>query len=198
LLSDTRLSGDGYPLFDQVRAELRNWRTYYLDPGTRMRSDSTPRDVADIGVHGEHLAAFLYGLKAQQPKAFGAVARGLRTVIPSIGRLDVDLDTKRGTLDIQIEQDGTMFSSRVISEGTLRMLALCSIAVTAGPHGLIAFEEPDNGVHPQRIDRIAELLVSLVHRAIEGGHRGRRAVRLRPRRCGDDHPAAPGSGSLHR
>lgn len=164
LLSDSRLSGEGYPLFDQVRDELRNWRTYYLDPGTRMRADATPRDVGDIGVHGEHLAPFLYGLKAREPKAFEAVARALRTVIPSIGRLDVDLDTKRGKLDIQIEQDGTTFSSRVISEGTLRVLALCAIAVTANPSGLIAFEEPENGVHPQRIDRIADLLVSLVHR----------------------------------
>ena len=164
LLSDTRLSGDGYPLFDQVRSELRDWRTYYLDPGTRMRTESTPRDVRDIGVHGEHLAEFLYGLRAQQPKSFDAVARALRTVIPSIGRLDVDLDIQRGKLDIQIEQDGTMFSSRIISEGTLRVLALCAIAVTADRSGLIAFEEPENGVSPQRIDRIAGLLVSLVHR----------------------------------
>lgn len=57
-----------------------------------------------------------------------------------------------------------MFSSRVISEGTLRVLALRAIAVTADRSGLIAFEEPENGVSLQRIDRIAGLVVSLVHR----------------------------------
>jgi hypothetical protein len=87
------------------------------------------------------------------------VRRALRSVIPAISALDVDLDVKRGTLDIQIEQDGIVFSSRVVSEGTLRVLALCAIAVTA-QSGLIAFEEPENGVQPQRLDRIAELLAS--------------------------------------
>jgi len=164
LLSDARLSGSSYPLFDGVRDELRLWRTYYLDPSAAMRTAVAPRDVADIGVHGEHLAPFLYGLKADRPKAFDAVRRALRSVIPAIGRLDVDLDTKRGTLDIQIEQDGTTFSSRIVSEGTLRVLGLCAIAVTAEA-GLIAFEEPENGVQPQRIDRIAELLASASRRS---------------------------------
>lgn len=162
-LSDTRLSGTSYPLFDTVRGELASWRTHYLDPQTAMRNPAPPREVSDIGVRGEHLAPFLYGLKTRREREFLAVRRALRDVIPAVTGLDVDLDTKRGTLDIQIEQDGTTFSSRVISEGTLRVLALCVIAVTSN-RGLIAFEEPENGVQPQRLDRIAELLTSVARR----------------------------------
>lgn len=158
-LSDTRFSGRRYPLFDAVRAELASWRTHYLDPQAAMRAATPPREVSDIGVSGEQLAPFLYGLKMRKPREFDAVRRALRMVVPAVGDLDVDLDMKRGELDIQIEQDGTTFSSRIISEGTLRVLALCAIAVTA-TRGLVAFEEPENGVHPQRIERIAELLVS--------------------------------------
>jgi predicted ATPase len=128
-----------------------------------MRAPAAPREVPDIGAQGEHIAPFLYGLKVKSPKAFAAVKRALRTVIPAVGGLDVDLDTKRGTLDIQIEQDGTIFSSRIVSEGTLRVLGLCAIAVTAEA-GLIAFEEPENGVQPQRLERIAELLASVSRR----------------------------------
>lgn len=165
LLSDARLSGSHYPLFDLVRDELRHWRTYYLDPGGAMREPSPPRQVDHIGVHGEHLAPFLFGLKTRDRRAYDAVQRALRSVIPSIRNVDVDLDAKRGTLDIQIEQDGTTFSSRVISEGTLRVLALCALAVTAGTKGLIAFEEPENGVSPQRLGRIADLLASIGRRS---------------------------------
>jgi len=162
-LSDTRLSGSQYPLFDSVRGELATWRTHYLDPQAAMRAAVPAREVFDIGMRGEHLAPFLYGLKMRRPREFAAVSRTLRTVIPAVTSLDVELDTKRGELDIQIEQDGTTFSSRIISEGTLRVLALCAISVTAR-RGLIAFEEPENGVHPQRIDRIAELLTSVARR----------------------------------
>ncbi len=163
LLSDARLSGSSYPLFDVVRDELRLWRTYYLDPQTAMRAEAPPREVADIGVRGEHVAPFLHGLKTRSPQAFAAVARSLKSIVPAIDALDVSLDTKRGTLDLQITQDGTTFSSRVVSEGTLRVLALCAIAVTA-TSGLFAFEEPENGVQPQRLDRIAELLASAAQR----------------------------------
>lgn len=163
LVSDARLAGRSYPLLDLVRAELLQWRTYYLDPQTVMRAAESRRGVLDIGTRGEHLAPFLYGLKARNPPAFAAVQRTVRAVIPAITGLEVDFDTKRGTLDIQIEQDGTLFSSRVASDGTLRVLALCAIAVTASS-GLVAFEEPENGVHPQRLDRIAELLASIARR----------------------------------
>jgi predicted ATPase len=163
LLSDGRHSGGSYPLFDLVRGEFRRWRAYYLDPLTAMRAAQPPREVPDIDVHGENLAPFLYGLKTRTGKAFEAVRRSLRAAIPAIDGLDVDLDTKRGTLDIQIKQDGTIFSSRVVSEGTLRVLALCAIAVTASG-GIVAFEEPENGVQPQRLDRIAELLTSAARR----------------------------------
>lgn len=164
MLSDARHSGSSYPHFDRLRAELRGWRTYYLDPAAAMRAAMPPQEVTDIGASGGHLAPFLYGLKVREPKAFAAIRRTLRSVIPAIGDLDVDLDTSRGTLDIQIEQDGTLFSSRVVSEGTLRVLGLCAIAVKA-QSGLIAFEEPENGVQPQRLDRIAQLLTSVPQRS---------------------------------
>jgi predicted ATPase len=102
-------------------------------------------------------------LKTRREQEFAAVRRALRAVIPAVTSVDVDLDTKRGTLDIQIDQDGTTFSSRVISEGTLRVLAMCAISVTA-TSGLITFEEPENGVQPQRLDRVAELLTSVARR----------------------------------
>jgi predicted ATPase len=164
LLSDARHSGTSYPLFDSVRGEFRRWRAYYLDPLTAMRAAQPPREVPDIDVRGENLAPFLYGLKTRDPKAFDAVRRSLRAAVPAVSDLEVDLDTKRGTLDIQIKQDGTLFSSRVVSEGTLRVLGLCAIAVTASG-GIVAFEEPENGVQPQRLDRIADLLTSAARRA---------------------------------
>ena len=98
---------------------------------------------------------------AQHAKHFGAVARALHAAIPTIDDLRVELDERRGTLDISITQDGASFSSRVISEGTLTVLALCAIAANPWPSAMVAFEEPENGVHPARLEVIALLLVSM-------------------------------------
>ncbi|HZF11962.1 MAG TPA: AAA family ATPase [Thermoanaerobaculia bacterium] len=148
---------------DLLGNQLSAWRTYYLDPRVAMREPQPPREVSDIGPRGEWIAPFLYRLKESEAhrKHFLAIGRALRSAIPLIEGLDVDLDPRRGTLDIIIRQEGTPYSSRVISEGTLRVLALCCIAGNPWPGKLVAFEEPENGVHPRRIEVIANLLASM-------------------------------------
>ena len=162
-VSDVRFSGAMYPDFDRARAEFAGWRAYYLDPRVAMRQPVPPRDVSDIGPLGESIAPYLFVLRNSYERHYQAVVRALRTIIPSVTSLDVELDEKRGTLDITIVQDGIPYSSRVISEGTLRVLALCAIAVNPRPASLVAFEEPENGVHPRRIEAIADLLTSLAN-----------------------------------
>ncbi len=163
LLSDPRLSGIEYRGIERCRKELSGWRTYYLDPRVAMRRAVPPANVDDIGVLGENIAPFLYRLKEEKEhhKHFQAVVRTLRTLIPSVEDLFVDLDTRRGTLDIGVRQHGVDYSSRIISEGTLRVLALCAIVVNPWGGSLVAFEEPENGVHPRRLELIADLLTSL-------------------------------------
>ena len=161
ILSDRSLAGETYRWLEAVRGELREWCSHYLDPGMVMRAVHPPADVSDIGVHGESIGPFLYKLRAEHPKHFEAVHRTLRTIVPSVESLDVQLDERRGTIDILIAQDGVEYSSRVVSEGTLRVLALCCIAVNPWGGGLLAFEEPENGVHPRRLDLIVRLLMSM-------------------------------------
>ncbi|WP_419937897.1 AAA family ATPase [Candidatus Palauibacter sp.] len=161
VLSDRSLAGDGYPWLEQVRTELWNWRTYYLEPRTAMRVPQSPADVFDIGRHGEYIAPFLYKLRAQYSAYFDAVYRALRSTIPSIEVLQVQLDERHGTLDLWIQQAGVAYSARVISEGTLRVLALCTLVVNPWGGSLVALEEPENGVHPRRLELIARMLTSL-------------------------------------
>lgn len=161
--SNLQFTGERYPDFDRLRQELQSWRTYYLDPRIAMREAQPPTEVTDIGSEGQWLAPFLYRLKHDEnlKGRFHAIRRALHNAIPSIDGLEVDLDRKRGTLEIQVIQDGVPFSSRVISEGTLRVLALCAIAANPWPGSLIAFEEPENGVHPRRRDVVCDLLLSM-------------------------------------
>ena len=164
ILSDQSLSGAGYPWLEHVRTELLNWRTYYFEPRMGMRAEQSPADVFDIGVHGEYVAAFLYKLRAEHRKHFDAVSRAVRSIVPSIESLIVDLDQRRGTLNLMIRQAGVEYSSRVLSEGTLRVLALCAVALNPWGGSLLTLEEPENGVHPRRIELIARLLISLAER----------------------------------
>ena len=161
LLSNLQLSGKTrFPDFDALRQELGSWRIYYLDPRIAMRTPQPPRETEHIGLSGELIAPFLHRLKESHGhnRHFQAIGRALQRAIPTVEDLAIDLDPQRGTLEITVTQNGTPYSSRVISEGTLRVLALCSIAANPYHASLIAFEEPETGVHPRRIEVIAGIL----------------------------------------
>ena len=160
MLSDARFASPAYKYIDRARTELRDWRAYYLDPRMAMRAEMPPMDVVDIGVFGRYIVPFLYKLKGERPRRFEAIRRTVRTIIPSIATFDVALDP-RGMLDFYLMQDDTLVSSQIVSEGTLRVLALCALTVNPWNGTLLAFEEPENGVHPRRIELIAKMLVSL-------------------------------------
>ena len=59
------------------------------------------------------------------------------------------------------EEDGKEFSSRVLSEGTLRLLTLCILEYDDKHTGLLCFEEPENGIHTFRVKAMAQLLKDL-------------------------------------
>ena len=167
LVSNLQSSGEErYPDFDNLREEVGAWRVVYLDPREVMRRAQPPREVNDIGERGEHLVPFLHRLGAgeEHKKVLAAIIRGVRAVIPSIESLETALVRVRGEIDLRVRQDGIWMSSRVISEGTLRVIALCAMAANPFTSGLIAFEEPENGVHPRRIESITKILASAAQR----------------------------------
>lgn len=161
VLSDRSLGGNGYLWLDHVRDELANWRTYYLEPRLLMRQEQAPAAVLDVGIHGEYIASFLHHLRAASSSHFDAVRRRLRMIVPNIESVDVDLNDQRGTLNLSVRQAGVSCSARVMSEGALRVLALCAVAVNPWCGSVLTLEEPENGVHPRRLERIAQLLLDV-------------------------------------
>lgn len=172
ILSDRSLGGDSYPWLEQVRKELWGWCTYSLEPRHAMRNPMPPADVGDVGIQGQLVSQFLYKLKAMEPRSFEQVRRTLRTVVPAVESLDVSLDERRGLIDLVVRQDGVAYSSRVVSDGTLRVLALCAIVMNPWlkENSLLTFEEPENGVNPTELSFIAKLFLSVARRG------GRQAI----------------------
>jgi hypothetical protein len=56
------------------------------------------------------------------------------------------------------DRGGTSHPARGLSDGTLRFLALAVIELDPEAKGLLCLEEPENGIHPQRIPGMLRLL----------------------------------------
>jgi predicted ATPase len=59
-------------------------------------------------------------------------------------------------------KEGSPYSSRVVSDGTLRILALLAALYDPRQRGLICLEEPENGIHPGRLKAVIRRLRELV------------------------------------
>lgn len=146
-----------YPHLVAARRELESWLFFYFEPRERMRAANPVKEVRHIGLMGEELAAFLNTLKALDPNQFRAVEKALRTMIPTIDGIEVDV-SDLGEVELRLRENGIAVPARVLSEGTLRMLGLLALAGAKEGPALVGFEEPENGIHPRRIQLIATLL----------------------------------------
>ena len=146
-----------YPHLVAMRQELASWFTFYLEPRERMRLPNPVKEAHHIGLMGEDLAAFLNTLQRRSEAQFESVEKALQRMIPSITGIDVSIN-KLGEVELDLREGEKRVSARVLSEGTLRILGLLALAGAKEPPALIGFEEPENGIHPRRIQRIARFL----------------------------------------
>lgn len=146
-----------YPHLVAFRQELAGWFCFYFEPRERMRVANPVKEVRHIGLMGEELAAFLNTLQALEPAQFRAVEKALHTLIPRITGIEVEPNLV-GEVELRLREDGIPMPARLVSEGTLRMLGLLAVGGAKQPPTLVALEEPENGVHPRRIELIARFL----------------------------------------
>ncbi len=146
-----------YPHVTAARRELESWLFFYLEPRERMRAVGPVKDVRHIGLMGEELAAHLNTLKASDPRQFETIEKALHLLLPDAEKIQVEVNPL-GEVELSLKEDGIAMPARVLSEGTLRLLGLLALAGSSDPPSLVGFEEPENGVHPAKIDLIAEFL----------------------------------------
>ena len=146
-----------YPHLAAARRELESWLFFYFEPRERMRAANPVKEVRHIGLMGEELAAFLNTMKVTQARQFRGIEKALHALMPNIDGIEVEV-SGLGEVELRLKEGGVAIPARVLSEGTLRMLGLLALTGVGEAPALVGFEEPENGVHPGRIQWIAELL----------------------------------------
>jgi len=149
-----------YPTIHAARQEMQQWRFLQLNPYTlRTPADVNGKDT--LLPDGSNLANVLARL-GKGKDGLAAVTRDMKAFNSNIANISVNPVIDRDELLIEIEtQDKSKFSSRVLSDGTLRLLALVSMKSDPQHKGLLCFEEPENGVQPLRLKQIMDVLFSL-------------------------------------
>jgi len=160
-----------------ARREMQSWRLLQLEPSSLREPDSFAAPTK-LGMDGSHLAATLYRLarggggretnagtgskpenRGGSSQIYAQLANRLSDLIDDVHAVGVDRDEKREILTLSVtDREGTSHPARALSDGTLRFLALAVIELDPEAKGLLCLEEPENGIHPQRIPAMLRLL----------------------------------------
>lgn len=154
----SQLRGESIPPeLQEFRDSMRRVRSLELLAPNLMRKRARTSD-SDIGSGGEKLSSFLHGIKGEQRNA---LIERLKTFYPSL--IDYKISSQRAgwkKLNV-IEQFGSHkleTEARHINDGLLRVLAI--LAQTDSDRSLILLDEIENGMNPEIIERLVDILVS--------------------------------------
>jgi predicted ATPase len=148
------------PTILAVRNEMRRWRMLALEPSA-MRQPDEVTAPAVVSASGAHLAAALLRMGAADKNALSQVAAAA-SALTDVRNVRVDFDERRELLTLLASiGSGPEIPARNLSDGTLRFLALCIMAADPEYSGVICMEEPENGIHPARIQAMVELVREL-------------------------------------
>jgi predicted ATPase len=151
-----------FPHVLAAKEEMRSWKFLELNPED-LRTPTNKNTGEDVlSQSGKNLAAVLHRIKQEDAYALKEISRKLQTFLSDFIAVDVIDDTENKQYIIKLkDKNQKEYSSRVLSEGTLRILALCILEYDAKHTGLLCFEEPENGIHPFRIKDMINLLKNL-------------------------------------
>lgn len=127
-------------------------------PSDRLEEKSLRSDASNLAA----VLAHLQDETRTEERPNGVISDisiDMSSLIPTVRAVEVfnDVHAKDYSFDV-VMSDKLQFSARVISDGTLRLLALLAILNDPKRRGILCFEEPENGVHEGRIAALVELL----------------------------------------
>ena len=156
------------PTILAARREMQSWRVLALDPTAMRRPDryTQPPGIAANGAHIpatlQHLANVAAESGERSDAVFQMVSICLSALVP-VYMVRVVQDDVRQLLSLELEENsGVKLKANSISDGTLRFLALAALSEVFYESGVFCMEEPENGIHPAKLEAMNRLLHDIV------------------------------------
>lgn len=155
---------------DETRFPASTWLKKFLLEEVQLfilnsliiKRPSPPGQGLSFKTDGSNLPWVIDNLKKVAPESFNLWLEHIQTTLTDI----VDIDTKvreddRHRYIIVKYKNGVEVPSWLVSDGTLRLLALTITAYITNLSGAYLIEEPENGIHPKAIECVFQSLSSV-------------------------------------
>jgi len=127
-----------------------------------MRKPSPPGWSKGFRPDGSSLPWMIHDLKENNAARYREWIEHLKTALPDIEDIGIiDRQEDRHRYIVVRYKDGLDVPSWMVSDGTLRLLALTLPAYIPDLKGVFLIEEPENGIHPRAVETVFQSLSSV-------------------------------------
>jgi predicted ATPase len=173
--SDTPIPDNTFKIekdsYEHIRLLVNSIRTFHFHDTTStaaIKGLGRLNDNIELRSDGENLAAILFKIQTQNLRAYQTIRDVIRSVAPYFDDFilrpnPLNMDTIR--LEWREHDSDYPFIARDLSDGTLRFMALTTLLLQPEPPAIIVIDEPELGLHPFAIEKLAGLLQTASSRA---------------------------------
>ena len=127
----------------------------------KIRQPSPPGQGLRFQTDGSNLPWVIDDL-TKDPRRFSAWIEHIRTALEDIrGIRTIERDDDKHRYLVVEYANGATVPSWLVSDGTLRLLALTIPAYLKEMQGVFLIEEPENGIHPKAMETVIQSLTSI-------------------------------------
>jgi predicted ATPase len=154
------------PTIFALKQEMLGWRFLGLEPSAMRRADKywDIEGSSSLAENGAHIPGTLWSLGRtddERAAVYAEAANRLSALLP-VEDLRVVANDANQQYELELrETRGPWMGARALSEGTLRFLALATLAADPNAARVLCMEEPENGIHPLRVAAMLDLLRSI-------------------------------------
>jgi len=142
---------------------LKNFRVFSFDAERISEAtDLTPN--IEIESNGRNLAGVLWQIQSSEPEVFEELNNEMRKWFPEFNKILFEIpENGKVVFLLRTAYGEYKIKAQDLSEGTRLALAYLTVAYLPNPPKIVAFEDPERGVHPRLLRKIQDAMYRLAY-----------------------------------
>ena len=147
---------EDFPAVASLRRLIEDWYVsdFHIESARSRQEANYSESLSTTGDNLAQVAKFLYD---NHRDCFDSILQAMRQRVPGVTNVEA-IVTEDGYVLLRF-QDGRFknpFSSKFVSDGTIKMFTYLVLLSDPTPHALLCVEEPENQLYPELLSQLAE------------------------------------------
>ncbi len=147
---------ENFPAMASLRRLIEDWYVsdFHIESARGRQEAGYSESLSTTGDNLAQVAKYLYDNHRER---FDSILKAMQERVPGVTNVEAKV-TEDGYVILRF-QDGQFknpFSSKFVSDGTIKMFTYLVLLSDPNPHALLCVEEPENQLYPELLPQLAE------------------------------------------